>query len=51
MSDPHCDKCGAPITTGMMVMICPRHEACEFWDETWDDELKEWVSSTTEEAT
>ena len=29
--DPKCDKCGAPVTTGMMAAICPRAEKCAFW--------------------
>jgi hypothetical protein len=29
--DPRCDTCGAPITTGMMAVFCPRGRACEFW--------------------
>ena len=28
---PTCDKCGAPITTGAMALICPLREECEFW--------------------
>jgi hypothetical protein len=28
---PCCDKCGAPITTGMMAVFCPRAKDCEFW--------------------
>jgi hypothetical protein len=31
--DPKCDKCGAPITTGLMAAFCPRKEECEFWVE------------------
>lgn len=30
---PTCDKCGAPITTGAMALICPHREQCEFWPE------------------
>lgn len=29
MDDPKCDKCGAPITTGLMAVFCPRND-CEF---------------------
>jgi hypothetical protein len=43
--DPTCDKCGVPITTGMMVMICPRRESCEFWDDAFTPEEKEFVRS------
>lgn len=27
---PKCDKCGVPVTTGAMAMICPHGRACEF---------------------
>jgi hypothetical protein len=36
-----CEKCGAPITTGMMAMICPHAEKCEFWPE--DESSQEFV--------
>lgn len=29
--EPCCDKCGAPITTGLMAVFCPNKERCEFW--------------------
>lgn len=28
---PTCDKCGAPVETGFMALICPYEQACEFW--------------------
>lgn len=34
MHEPHCptcDKCGAPISTGLMAVICPEDEQCAFW--------------------
>lgn len=31
--DPTCDKCGAPVTTGLMAVICPYAEQCAFWPE------------------
>jgi hypothetical protein len=34
-NDPKCDRCGAPITTGMMAMMCPHGRQCAFVD---DDE-------------
>jgi hypothetical protein len=33
MSDPICEKCGLPITTALMAVICPKREECEFWPE------------------
>ena len=30
---PTCDKCGAPITTGAMALICPNREQCFFYPE------------------
>lgn len=29
--DPKCDKCGAPITTGLMAVFCPKGDDCEFF--------------------
>lgn len=29
---PHCDTCGAPLTSGLQAVMCPRGRACEFWD-------------------
>ena len=36
-ADPKCDRCGAPITTAMMPMICPHGRQCGFVedDEHW----------------
>jgi hypothetical protein len=31
--DPCCDRCGAPVTTGVMALICPYEKRCEFWCE------------------
>lgn len=42
---PKCDKCGAPITTGFMVFLCPQREQCEFFEADWDDETKAFVRS------
>ena len=28
--DPCCERCGAPITTSAMALICPHGRACEF---------------------
>ena len=39
--DPRCDKCGAPITTGMMAVICPHAEQCEFWVPEQSEFLRE----------
>jgi hypothetical protein len=33
--EPKCDRCDAPITTGMMALICPHGRQCAFVD---DDE-------------
>lgn len=35
--DPRCDKCGAPITTGLMAVFCPAGRQCEFWTEGVDE--------------
>src|SRR5579872_2805901 len=37
---PTCEKCGAPVTTGAMALICPNCEQCFFWpdegiSDTW----------------
>jgi hypothetical protein len=43
MSDetPTCDKCGAPIETGMMALLCPLRTECALWPDATplDDEL------------
>lgn len=47
MDDPKCDKCGAPIDTGLMAVFCPRND-CEFMPEeglppefqAWRDEVQ-----------
>lgn len=31
MDDPVCEKCGAPITTGLMALLCPGREECVMW--------------------
>jgi hypothetical protein len=41
--DPKCDRCGAPITTGLMAAICPRREQCEFWPD--DAESQQFLDS------
>lgn len=28
---PACDKCGAPIETGMMALLCPLRAECGLW--------------------
>lgn len=28
-----CDKCGAPVETSMMALICPFEQRCAFWNE------------------
>jgi len=35
---PTCDKCGAPITTGLMAAFCPMWDECEFWPEDEEGE-------------
>lgn len=44
-TDPTCDKCGAPITTGFMCFFCPRREQCEFFPHDSDAETQEFVRS------
>ncbi len=43
-NDPTCDKCGAPVTTGLMAAFCPRFRDCEFYTPELDDfmNLLEW---------
>ncbi len=31
MEDPKCEKCGAPIDTGLMALLCPGREECAMW--------------------
>ena len=30
MRDPKCDKCGAPVTTGLMPVLCHHARNCAF---------------------
>jgi hypothetical protein len=30
---PVCEKCGAPVTTGLMALLCPGREQCAMWPE------------------
>jgi hypothetical protein len=39
MNDPTCEKCGAPITTGMMALLCPGREECAMFPEDADPEF------------
>lgn len=34
---PHCDKCGAEITTGLMAAFCELGKECEFWTPAVDE--------------
>lgn len=40
--DPKCDRCGAPITTAAMPMLCPHGRQCGFVE---DDEHWQQVES------
>lgn len=31
--EPKCDRCGAPITTGMMALMCPHGRQCAMVDD------------------
>jgi hypothetical protein len=44
--EPVCDKCGAPITTGFMAVICPHTDQCEFWPN--DEEGAKFIRSMRE---
>jgi hypothetical protein len=35
---PKCDRCDAPITTGLMAAFCAHKEKCEFWPEDEDSQ-------------
>lgn len=35
---PSCEDCGAPITTGLMALLCPKRTACAMWPEGMADE-------------
>ena len=40
--EPTCDKCGAPITTGLMAVFCPAGKECEFWVPEVEQFRKDW---------
>lgn len=42
-ADPACDKCGAPITTGLIAAICPHREQCAYWPD--DLESQQFLDS------
>lgn len=44
--DPKCDKCGAPIDSGIMAVGCPSGKDCEFWT----PELDEFMAMFKEKA-
>lgn len=44
---PTCDKCGAPITTGLMAVFCPQADQCEFWVEDQREFIEELRAATT----
>jgi hypothetical protein len=44
-NEPTCDKCGAPITTGLMAAFCPKRMDCEFWTEGIEQFMDGWVSA------
>jgi phage FluMu protein Com len=39
---PSCNKCGAPVTTGLMAAFCPKRKECEFWTEGIEQFLDGW---------
>lgn len=49
--EPTCDKCGAPITTGLMAAFCPRGKECEFWSPAVDEFMADFRPAVPEEAT
>jgi hypothetical protein len=46
---PICEKCGAPITTSAMAMICPRKEQCELYPS--DEESRKFIREFCERGT
>ncbi len=40
---PTCDKCGAPVTTGLMAASCPYFKECEFYVTGLDDFIQGWT--------
>ncbi len=50
MTDPSCDKCGAPITTGLMSVFCPLRKDCEFWEPDLDESIAEFRALFNQEA-
>lgn len=41
---PTCEKCGAPITTGAMALLCPLRTQCALWPEGTEAQLEPWSS-------
>ena len=38
---PRCDKCGAPVETGLIAVFCPHGDDCEFFVEEHADTIHE----------
>ena len=39
-----CEKCGAPVTTGLMAVFCPRGKSCEFWVDAAEELAAEFLA-------
>ena len=48
MDEPLCEKCGAPITTGLMSLMCPGRTECVMWPH---DAAPEFVAMFPDEWT
>jgi hypothetical protein len=48
LDEPTCEKCGAPITTGLMAAFCPRGKDCEFWNPAVDEFMAEFRGENRE---
>jgi len=49
--EPVCEKCGAPITTGLMALLCPGRQECAMWPDDPDIEDNTFVKMFPDEYT
>lgn len=42
MDDVPCEKCNAPITTGLMAVFCPHKQECAFWVPGVEEFKRDW---------
>lgn len=47
---PRCDKCGAPVTTGAMAILCQHGQDCPLWNPAVEEFKADWRDPPAEES-